>query len=276
MKDEFHFSSFIFPLSSFFTGVVLMPNPLIRNPQLDGETFFRQGNATGVLLVHGFTATTTEVRLLGDFLHAHGYTVSAPLLPGHGTSPAEMNRCAWHDWADAVERAYRDLASKCARVFIGGESMGAVLALFTASQHPEIAGILLYAPAIQIAAPSSILLARLLSPFQPFAKKPLRAHTVVDTRWKGYAVNPLRAVVQLSQLQQATRQRLPQVKPPVFIAQGRLDQTIDPRSGQIILDEISSTEKELHWYERSTHCVLLDQEWDQIAERSLGFIERFK
>jgi carboxylesterase len=249
---------------------------LIRNPQLDGETFVRPGNSTGILLVHGFTATTTEVRLLGDFLHAHGYTISAPLLPGHGTTPDEMNRCGWRDWTAAVERAYSDLASRCARVFIGGESMGAVLSLFAASSHPEIAGILLYAPAIQVAAPSAILLARLLSPFQAFAKKPVRTQTIVDTRWKGYAVNPLRAVVQLSELQKATRQRLPQIKPPVFIAQGRLDQTIDPRSGMIILDEISSTEKELHWYERSTHCVLLDQEWGQIAGKSLGFIKRFK
>ncbi len=247
---------------------------LIRNPQLDGETFFRQGNETGILLVHGFTATTAEVRLLGDFLHARGYTISAPLLPGHGTSPDEMNKCKWQDWTNTVERAYADLASKCKRVFIGGESMGAVLSLFTASNHPEIVGVLLFAPAIQVAAPSSILLARLLSPFQSYVKKPVRAPTAVDPRWKGYAVNPLRAVVQLSKLQSETRKRLLKITQSVFIVQGRLDQTIDPRSGQIILDEISSTQKELYWFERSTHCVLLDQEWDQIAERTASFIAR--
>jgi carboxylesterase len=253
-----------------------MQTQLIRNPQLDGETFFRQGDSTGILLIHGFTAMTTEVRLLGDFLHARGYTISAPLLPGHGTSPDEMNKCKWQDWTNSVERAYCDLVSKCKRVFIGGESMGGVLSLFTASNHPEAAAVLLFAPAIQVAAPSSVLLARLLSPFQSYAKKPLRAPTAVDPRWKGYAVNPLRAVVQLSQLQSETRKRLSKITQPVFIAQGRLDQTIDPRSGQIILDEISSTQKELHWFERSTHCVLLDQEWEQIAELSLEFIERVK
>lgn len=247
---------------------------LIRNPHLDGDTFFRQGNETGILLVHGFTATTAEVRLLGDFLHARGYTISAPLLPGHGTSPDEMNKCKWQDWTNAVERAYCDLAVKCKRVFIGGESMGGVLSLFTASIHPEAAGVLLYAPAMQIYAPSSLMLARLLSPFQAYVKKPVRAPTAVDPRWKGYAVNPLRALVQLGKLQTETRRRLPKIAQPVFIAQGRLDLAIDPRSGQIILDEISSTQKELHWFERSTHCVLLDQEWEQIAEMARGFIAR--
>ncbi|MBI5303240.1 MAG: alpha/beta fold hydrolase [Chloroflexi bacterium] len=246
----------------------------IRNPHLDGETFFRQGNATGVLLVHGFTATTAEVRLLGDFLHARGYTISAPLLPGHGTTPEEMNRCRWQDWTNAVECAYCDLAARCQRVFIGGESMGAVLSLYTASNHPEAAGVLLYAPAIQVASPLSIVLARLYAPFKAFAEKPVRAATAVDPRWKGYAVNPLRAVVQLGKLQRATRKRLAKIHQPVFIAQGRLDQAIDPRSGQIILDEISSPQKELHWFERSTHCVILDQEWEQIAERTAGFIAR--
>ena len=39
-------------------------NVYMKNPHLDGESFYWQGNATGILLFHGFTATTTEVRLL--------------------------------------------------------------------------------------------------------------------------------------------------------------------------------------------------------------------
>ena len=63
----------------------------IKNPQLDGNPFFYKGNKVGFLLIHGFTATTTEVRLLADKLHKDGYTVSAPLLPGHMTTPEDMN-----------------------------------------------------------------------------------------------------------------------------------------------------------------------------------------
>ena len=55
----------------------------LHNPDLAGETFYWESGKVGVLLVHGFTATTTEVRLLAQCLHAEGYTISAPLLPGH-------------------------------------------------------------------------------------------------------------------------------------------------------------------------------------------------
>ena len=65
-------------------------NNYMKNPQLDGEDFFVQGNSTGILLIHGFTATTTEVRLLAENLHHVGFTVAGPLLPGHGTHPEDL------------------------------------------------------------------------------------------------------------------------------------------------------------------------------------------
>jgi Esterase/lipase len=63
--------------------------PVFQNPQLKGKSIYWPGNATGVLLIHGFTATTAEVRLLADAFKKQGLTVSAPLLPGHGTSPQD-------------------------------------------------------------------------------------------------------------------------------------------------------------------------------------------
>jgi len=250
-----------------------MNNTRLRNPHLDGDSFFWQAGPTGVLLVHGYTATTAEVRLLGEYLHERGYTVAGPLLPGHRTTPEDMNRCRWQDWMGAVEQAYRQIAGRCERVFIGGESMGAVLALYAASEHPEAVGLLLYAPALLVR-PSRMLLVRFLAPFVPYVKKPIRPPTAADDRWQGYSVNPLRAAAQLNRLQQEARRRLPRLHQPVLVVQGRLDQTIDPRSGEVILRETASTVKELHWLERSTHCVILDQEWEQAAELALRFMQR--
>ncbi|MEW5717522.1 MAG: alpha/beta fold hydrolase, partial [Chloroflexota bacterium] len=179
----------------------------------------------------------------------------------------------WQDWTRAVSDAYTQLTTQCERVFVCGESMGALLTLFLASEHPEIAGIVCYAPALITA---RMWRARVLAPFVPYAKKVQRAPSDADARWKGYAVNPLRAVVQLSQLQKEARRRLPRIEQPVLVIQGRLDQAIDPRSGQVILDEIGSREKELRWFERSTHCVILDREWEQAAELTTQFLERLK
>ena len=250
-----------------------MNNTLLRNPHVDGDSFFWQAGPTGVLLVHGYTATTAEVRLLGRYLHERGYTVAGPLLPGHRTTPEDMNRCRWQDWMGAVEQAYRQIAGRCERVFIGGESMGAVLALYAASEHPEAVGLLLYAPALLVR-PSRMLLVRLLAPFVPYVKKPIRPPTAADDRWQGYPVNPLRAAAQLNRLQREARRRLPRIHQPILVVQGRLDQTIDPRSGEVILRETASTDKELRWLEHSPHCIILDQEWEQASELALRFMEK--
>jgi len=244
------------------------------NPHLEGDSFFWEGGPVGVLLSHGYTATTAEVRPLGRFLHERGYTVSGRLLPGHGTTPQEMNRYRWQTWAEAFESAYRDLAMRCERVFVGGESMGGLLALYLASHHPEIAGVMSYAAAVVV--PSSFtrtFLLPILASFGVILPKGQSAPSAADARWQGYDHDPLRATQQLFALQAATRARLSEITQPILIVQGRLDTTVDAAVPDLIYRSVRSTEKHVHWFEHSTHCILLDQEWEDVAALTLRFLE---
>jgi carboxylesterase len=245
-------------------------NEMIHNPHLEGAPFFWKAGPVGVLLSHGYTASTAEVRLLGRFLHEQGYTVAGPLLPGHMTTPEEMNRCRWQDWAEAMEAAYQQITARCERVFVGGESMGALLALYLASEHPEVPGLLIYAPALRIS-PIDAFLARLLVRFVPYVRK---KEIVPAERWQGYSVNPVPALVQLLHLQNEVRPRLPDIHQPLLLIQGRLDTDIDLRGVEMLYQEIGSPLKELHWLERSRHVVIMDRELDQVTELTQGFIER--
>ena len=47
-----------------------------------------------VLVVHGFGDTPQSVRELAHSLHARGFTVEVPLLPGHGRTLTEFGDCA--------------------------------------------------------------------------------------------------------------------------------------------------------------------------------------
>ena len=125
---------------------------VIFNPELEGGSFFWKGGGTGVLLLHGLTATTAEVRPLAKRLFKEGYTVSSILLPGHGTTPENLSQTHREDWIKASEVAYNELKRECSSVIVGGESVGALLALRLASDYPEIKGLLLYAPAMRLAA----------------------------------------------------------------------------------------------------------------------------
>ena len=105
-----------------------------------------------MLFRSGLTATTAEVRPLAKRLLNEGYTVSGILLPGHGTTPENLSKTHREDWIKASEEAYNQLKRECSSVIVGGESVGALLALRLASEHPEIKGLLLYAPAMSLAA----------------------------------------------------------------------------------------------------------------------------
>jgi carboxylesterase len=251
-----------------------MQQPTIRNPHLEGDSFYWPGSTTGVLLLHGFTATTAEVRLLAQTLHQNGYTVNGPLLPGHGTRPAEMNRCRWQDWVAAAESAYRDLAARCQVLFVGGESMGGRLALYLASEHPEIAGVMTFAPGLRITSRLLPLIARIVAPLVQTVPKGASAPSPADDRWQGYPVNPVPAAVQLFRLQRQVRRRLTRVRQPLLVVQGRRDTSVHPSVPEILAREVSSAVKEVHWLEQSGHCVILDGEWETAAALTVQFVER--
>lgn len=243
---------------------------LIVNPHLEGDAFFWEGNETGILLSHGFTATTAEVRPLSRILHEHGYTVAGPLLPGHFTRPEELNRVYWRDWLDSVIEAYSRLSTRCRHVFVGGESTGALLALMLASDHPEIAGILAYAPALILKITSlDLIRLALLAPFIPYVQE---HKEVSGLPWQGYYVLPLKGALQLLKLQRQVRACLSSIRQPVLIVQGVHDARVASHAPQIILQKISSSVKELHWMAESSHVAILDRELEQVAEITLKFI----
>lgn len=240
---------------------------ILQHPELEGGPFYLEAGKTGVLLLHGLTATTAEVRPFAQYLYERGITVAGPLLPGHGTTPQELNRAKWKDWVESAEDAYQGLCLHCDKIMVAGESMGGMLALYLASRQPEILGVLLYSPAFSI---RYIEWAQFLKYFMAYQAK---RNTDDSMPWQGYYVNPVAAAAQLHALQREVRKRLPRITQPVLIMQGRLDQTINPQSSQMIYDLIGSREKKMIWLEESGHVVLLDREFERVAQISYEFIE---
>ncbi len=248
-----------------------MTVPFFQNPQLDGNSFFLNGGSTGVLLMHGLTATTVEVRALGEFLNQHGFTISSPLLPGHGTCPEDLVDIKWKDWAVTAEKAYLDLAQKCSRVIVGGESLGALLSLYLAYRYPQIEMVLLYAPALQV---KRIWRAAVLQPFikirpKGYGGKDLEGHLP----WQGYTVVVVPAANQLRKFQKVVRRLLPDVRQPLLIFQARVDRTIDPMGSQVVYNRAGSAIKELVWLNQSGHTVLLDIERESVYKHTLAFLQ---
>lgn len=247
-------------------------NSFLHNPHLDGDAFFWQAGRVGILLSHGFTATTAEIRPLAEILHRKGYTVAAPLLPGHGTSPADLNRVRWQDWARAGQDTLEQLFQSCERVFVAGESMGGLLALYLASQNPRVAGLLLYAPAIALNMRFADYAKLYLG--APFLEQVPRSGLDCSEAWQGYSGLPLKGILQLLDFGRATRAQLAKIHQPILVLQGRLDTTVAPQAGDVILAHVSSTKKAHYWLEKSHHTLTLDVELDEVATKTIEFIEQ--
>ena len=77
---------------------------------IDKPFHFPGTNGKAVLLIHGWTSTSYEVRRLGSYLNENGYTTYGPMLRGHGTVSTDLENVKWTDWLDDTEIAFDEKA----------------------------------------------------------------------------------------------------------------------------------------------------------------------
>lgn len=249
---------------------------MTHNPHIDPSPFTLDGGSVGVLLIHGFTGSPPEMRVVGDHLHRKGLTVSAPLLPGHGTTVEELNRCTWTDWTAHAEEALAALQARCETVFVGGLSMGSLLALYLAATHPELAGAILYSPALLVAERLLYLtpILKYLIPTRPKASNDDGDLTDPEAKLRSwsYEENPVFAAHELLKLIHRVRRLLPQVTCPLLFVHSTLDRSIHPKSVQFTYGRVGSADKEVLALHNSGHNLVVDSEREFVAEETYRFI----
>lgn len=242
---------------------------IYQHPELSGKTIYMEGEKgkkQGLLFIHGFTATTVEVRQITNYFNVIGYTVSAPLLPGHGTTPEDLNHQSWKDWTIAVDESFSKLSQEFSEICVFGESMGALLSLWLANKHHEINNVFLFSPALKI---DGLWMSLFTWPFTSYVFK---KNTDESMQWQGYNVVPLRAAAQLFRLQKMIKKLLPKIKTNILIFQGKKDQTINTNGTIETFNLLGSKNKELIWLDNSSHCILLDVDLLFVEEKCLNVL----
>ena len=234
----------------------------------DPAPFFFENGPIGVLLLHGLIGAPAEMRTLGSHLASQGYSVHGPRLAGHGTKASDLASLRWDDWLASARLGLDELRVGCEHVVVMGLSMGALLTLRLAIERPEVQGIVLMAPALEIRMPL-LRWAETAARFIPEIPRFGRVfHGLADpersTELWSYPVFPTSALHEFYLLQQNAHAWLPEVQQPLLLLHGILDPTVPTSAAKTVYDRVASADKEIRLLEKSGHIITVDQEQERV------------
>lgn len=253
-----------------------------------------QASKSPVLLLHGLTGAPADLQTITRHLRQGGYEVAAPMLPGHGVPEAELLKTGWRDWLACAEAELLRLTADGERAFVGGLSMGAVLALALAIRHPErVEGVLCFAVTLRydgwvipkgswflrLGAHIPLLNRYRFHEREPFGIKDERLRAKMSELLLSGAIAdaglpfmPARSLAQNLDLIRWTKRRLNQVVAPVFIVHSKHDDITDIRNVEHLAATVRGPVQKLY-LEDSYHLVTLDRERNKVARATLTFLE---
>jgi len=240
------------------------------------------------LLLHGLTGSPAEVRPVGEALAAAGFRAVGPLLPGHGTTPEDLDTTTRADLIQAAESALLSLEG-ARRIFLCGLSVGGLLAIHLAARPwvreglPDFSALALLAPAIEFAG-STWLFANVVGRLpalplilgkgardiagggSPAGNGPVRADG-------SYEAIPMRWGAELRALSQEAQKLARRVRAPTLVLHGALDRTSAPSGSRKLARLLSSTQVDLRFLARSGHVLPLDRESAEVSRSIVSFFQ---
>jgi carboxylesterase len=255
--------------------------------------------SAGVLLIHGLTGTPNEMRFVARGLRAAGFEADCVRLAGHCGSEADLLATGWQDWFASVEQAAEALRGKVKHLFVAGLSMGAVLAMKYAIEHPErVAGLGLYGTTLfydgwsipwhgrHLAFLFPLIIGlgfgqrkRFVEAY-PYGLKNERLRRVISSKMfagdaaaAGLPGNPWPSLEQFYRLSANVQKNLHRVHAPAIAVHAREDDVASLRNVHLLERHLGGPVETVILAD-SYHMVTLDQEKATLVNRSVDFFGR--
>jgi carboxylesterase len=226
-----------------------------------------------VLLLHGFTGNTADVRMLARFLEKRGYTCHAPLYKGHGVPPEELVLSGPEDWWQNVMEGYEFLKQQGHKeIAVAGLSLGGVFSLKLGYTVPIKGIVPMCAPAYIKS--EEVMYEGILEYARGYKQLEGKTEAQIEREMIDFQKTPMQTLKALQNLIADVRDHIDMIYAPLFVVQARHDRMINMDSANIIYNHAESTQKELKWYEESGHVITLDKEKDQLHEDVYQFLEK--
>lgn len=257
--------------------------PFFLNSGIKTQSRIRK---TSVLLCHGYKSAPKEVEALARFLNGFGLKVYAPRLKGHGTSPINLKDVTWQDWYDSVQRGYAALYNVSAKIIVIGFSTGGLLGLTSCARKKQSSKKLSAIVSINSALKLMDIRAKMVPGINIWNEMLDKLHIekgkfefvddVPENPYINYSRNYLKGVEQLEKLMSVCEKDLSKVNIPALVIQAKNDGVVNPESGKIIYNKISSEIKFLSEVDFSNHVIINCERKDEVFEEIRKFLEKIK
>jgi carboxylesterase len=228
----------------------------------------------GCLLIHGFTGGPYEVDPLARYLKRHtDWKIAVPTLPGHGESLDLKGKKA-NEWVECAERELKVLLEECEEVYVIGFSMGGLIASYLAVQYPVSRLVLLSAAAYYVN-PKQLLI-DIKEMVHDVFRGELSNNELFLRYKKKIKDTPISATYQFRKVVLMAKPLLKDIMVPVFIAQGKKDGIVPPKSADFLYEEITYEEKERYFSEEAKHLICHSDDSDDLFEKVKEFLIKDK
>ena len=256
-----------------------------RPPAADGvvpgaEAYTLHGSSgRAVLLLHGFGDTPQTLRYLGERLHAEGFTVRAPLLPGHGRGLRDFATASADDYLRCAREELARLCDASPWVGLIGLSMGGALAARLAAEARDVRVLALLAPYLTPPRPVAFVArtAPLCSMVVPYFGGRGGDASVHDPAARdasiAYGVFPPQAVRALCETAAAGRRALSSIAVPTLVVNSREDNRIPLALAEMATASLAGP-TERHWVTGCGHVITVDYCREVVAGLVVDFLAR--
>lgn len=235
-------------------------------------------NRRGLLLLHGSGDTPQSLRYVADRLNDAGYTVHAPLLPGHGRSPRDFAVASAADYWDAAVRGLGEVRALEPWIAVVGQSMGGALAARLAAEAQDVRVLALLAP--YLIPPDNVRLVAGWSWLWSLGAPYLRGQGGLSVHdpaardasrsYGTFSPGALRALLETAG---AGHHALPSLALPTLVINSEQDNRI-PRALAMRALESLRAPTERHWVNGCGHVLTADYCKDAVVRLLLDFLAR--
>lgn len=276
-------------IARYERGYALKPDNEARIVWADAAK--KEPTPYSIVYIHGYSASQGE----GDPVHRNlaktfGCNLYLTRTEGHGlTSPDAMKNMTPTAYLASAERALAIGKTLGKKVIVVGTSMGGMLTLYLASKHPEINGVVLYSPCIEVANASLKLITK------PWGQQILD-NTFPDQHVRSKRETPERAQYWYAQYHSdglkvlqtvldtyATPETFARVKQPVFMAyyykdEQQQDSTVSVAAALKMFDELGTPtglKRKRAFPEAGAHVIAsryTTKDWPNVEKATVDFM----